>query len=134
MLGFKENQIFETKEYSIIKRIKKVFIKQKIIDQFKIDKYFIDLYSPEHKLGIEIDENCHLDRLKIKEKEREETIKNVGITLIRINPDKDGFDILIKIGEIQNFIYESVLRIGQELRKNKMIEDLQKSLQIIKLS
>ena len=65
MLGFKENQIFETKEYSIIKRIKKVFIKQKIIDQIKINKYFIDLYSPEHKLGIEIDENCHLDRLKI---------------------------------------------------------------------
>ena len=35
LLGFKENQIFETKEYSIIKQIKKVFIRQKMIDQFK---------------------------------------------------------------------------------------------------
>ena len=64
-----------------------------MIEQHKTDKYFIDLYFPEHKLGIEVDENGHLDRLKVKEQEREETIKNVGITLIRINPDKKGFDI-----------------------------------------
>ena len=32
LLGFKENQIFETKEYSIIKQIKKVFIRQKKIN------------------------------------------------------------------------------------------------------
>ena len=55
LLGFKENQIFETKEYSIIKQIKKVFIRQKIIDQYRVEKYFIDLYFPELKLGIEID-------------------------------------------------------------------------------
>ena len=109
LLGVKESQIFETKEYSIIKQIKKVFIREKIVDQFKIDKYFVDFYFPDHKLGIEIDENCHLDRLKIKEKETEEAIKNLGITLIRINPDKEDFDIFIKIGEIQDFIYKSGL-------------------------
>ena len=49
LLGFKENEIYETKEYSIIKQIKKVFIRQKIIDQYKVEKYFIDLYFPEHK-------------------------------------------------------------------------------------
>ena len=38
-----------------------------MIDQYRIGKYFIDLYFPEHKLGIEIDENGHTDRLKIKE-------------------------------------------------------------------
>ena len=62
-----------------------------MIDQFKIDKYFIDVYFPEHKLGIASDENGHTDRLKVKEQEREETIKKLGITLIRINPDKEGF-------------------------------------------
>ena len=98
MLGFKENQIFETKEYSVIKQIKKVFIRQKIIDQFKIDKYFIDLYFPEHKsAGIKIDENGDTDRFKIKE---QEIIKKLGIILIRINSDKEGFDIFIIIGEI----------------------------------
>ena len=44
LLGFKENKIFETKEYSIVKQIKKVFKRQKIIDQYRVEKYFIDLY------------------------------------------------------------------------------------------
>ena len=134
LLGFKENKIFESKEHSIIKQIKKVFIRQKMIDQFKIDKYFIDLYFPKHKLGIEIDGNGHTDRLKIKEQEKEETIKNLGITLVRINPGKEGFDIFNEISEIQDFIYKSRLKIGQELKKNKITEDLGKSLKIIKLT
>ena len=105
-----------------------------MIDQYKVEKYFIDLYFPEHKLGIEIDKNGHFNRLKIKEQKREEPIKNLGTALIRINPDKEGFDIFIKIGEIQSFIYESTLKIGEELNKNKIIEDLERSLKIIKLS
>ena len=71
-----------------------------MIEQHKIDKYFIDVYFPEHKLGIEINENEHTDRLKVKEQERKDTIKNLNITLIRINPDKEDFDIFIKIGEM----------------------------------
>ena len=127
-MGFKENEIFETKEYSIVKQIKKVFIRQKTIEQYRIEKYFIDLYFPYHKLGIEDDENCHLDRSEVKEQEREETVKNLGITLIRINPDKEGFDIFNEIGKIQDFIYESGLKIIEELKKNKIIEDLERSV------
>ena len=127
-MGFKENEIFETKEYSIVKQIKKVFIRQKTIEQYRIEKYFIDLYFPYHKLGTEDDENCHLDRSEVKEQEREETIKNLGITLIRINPDKEGFDIFNEIGKIQDFIYESGLKIIEELKKNKIIEDLERSV------
>ena len=67
LLSFKENEVFESKEYSITKKIKKTFKKQKIIDQYRVEKYFIDLFFPVHKLGIEIDENCHLDRPQIKE-------------------------------------------------------------------
>ena len=133
-MGFKQNEVFQSEKYSIIKQLKKVFIKQKIIEQYRVEKYFIHLYFLDHKLGIEIDENGQLDRLKIKEQKRQETTKNLGITLIRINPDKEGFDIFIKIGEIQDFIYESGLKIGQELKKNKMIEDLEISVRIIKLS
>ena len=133
-MDINENEVFESKEYSIVKKIKKVFIRRKIVDQYRIEKYFIDLYYPVHKLGIKIDKNCHLDGSEIKEQEREEIIKNLGTTLIRINPDKEGFDIFIKIGEIQDFIYESGLKIGEELKKNKMIEDLEKSLRIIIMS
>ena len=55
LLGFKENQIFETKEYSIVKQIKKVFKRQKIIDQYRAEKCFIESFLPVHNLGIEID-------------------------------------------------------------------------------
>ena len=119
LLGFKEYEVFESKEYSFIKQIKKAFIRLKMIEQYRIDKYFIDLYFPEHKLGIEIDENAHLDRSKIKEQKREKTKTNLGITLIRINPEKEGFDIFIKIDEIKNFIYESGIKIRKELKKKK---------------
>ena len=77
-----------------------------MIKQYRVGEYIIDLYFSEHKLGIEIDENCHLARLGVKEKEREEIINNEGITLIRINPDKEGFHVFDEISEIQDFIYE----------------------------
>ena len=93
LLGFKENKIFETKEYSVVKQIKKGFKRQKIINQFKDDKDFNNLYFPNHKLEVEIDENGQVDRSEIKEQEREETIRNLGIKLIRINSNKKGFDI-----------------------------------------
>ena len=134
LFGFQESEIYERKEYLIVKQIKKVFKRQKIIEQYRVEKYFIDLSFPEHKLGIEIDENGHTDRSEIKEQEREEAIKNAVILLIRINPDKEGFDIFDEISEIQDFIYESGLKLGEELRKNKIIEDLERSLKMIKLS
>ena len=61
-------------------------------EQYGVKNYFIDLAFPEHKLGIETDENGHIYRSETKEQEREKLIK-VGITLIRINPDKENFDI-----------------------------------------
>ena len=41
-------------------------------EQYKVKIYFIDLVFPVHGLGIEIDENGHLDRCEIKEKKREQ--------------------------------------------------------------
>ena len=70
LLGFKENEIYERREYSIVKRIKKIFKKQTIIEQYGVEKYFIDLFSPAHKLRIEIGEHGHLDRSKIKEQKK----------------------------------------------------------------
>ena len=88
-----------------------------MIDQCRVEKYFIDLFFPVHKLGIEIDENGHTDRLENKEQEREKIIKNTGITLIRINPDKKDFNTDDEIGEIKDFIYESGVKLGEQLKK-----------------
>ena len=69
-------------------------------EQYRVKNYFIDLVSPEYKLGIETDENEHIDRSETKEQEREQAMKEAGITLIRINPDKKNFDIDDKFCEI----------------------------------
>ena len=66
----------------------KIFKDQIINEQYRVKNYFINLVFPEHKLRIETDENGHIDRLEIEEQERERIIKEAGITLIRINPDK----------------------------------------------
>ena len=71
---------------------------------------------------------------KLKSKKEKKPIKNTGITLIRINPDKEGFDIFDEISEIQDFIYESGIKLGEELKKNEIIEDLERSVKIIKMS
>ena len=75
LLGFKENGIFQRKEYSVTLKIKKVFPNEIINEQYKVNKYFIDLIFPVHELGIDIDENGHMDRCEIKKRERQEIMK-----------------------------------------------------------
>ena len=58
-------------------------------------------------MGIEIDENGHTDRSKIKERKTEKTINEAGFKIIRINPDKENFYIDDEIGENQVFISNS---------------------------
>ena len=67
LLGLKEYEIYDRKEYSIVSKIKKIFKNQIINEQYGVDKYFIDLVFPVQKLGIDIDENNHTGRCKIKE-------------------------------------------------------------------
>ena len=110
-MGFKENDIFQSKEYSIISKIKKIFKNLVINEQYRVDKYFIDLAFPVHKLGIEIDENGHVERIKVKEREK---IKEAGFKSVRINPDKENFDIFDEIGEIEDLFYESGRKLAKE--------------------
>ena len=108
LLGFKGNDIFQTKEDSITLKIKKIFPNEIINDQNKDNKYFIDLACPVHKLGVELDESGHTDRSKIEEQKRQKIIKETtGFEIIRINPHKENFDIFDEIGNIQSSISNS---------------------------
>ena len=81
LLGFKGNEIYERKEHSIVKIIKKIFNIQTIIEQYRVEKYLIDLFFPVHKSGIEINEDGHLNRSEIKEQKRGQTIKKPELIL-----------------------------------------------------
>ena len=55
-------QNFLSKEQETISIIMQVFKGIKMIDQYTVDNYRIDLYFPKHKLAAECDEFGHNDR------------------------------------------------------------------------
>ena len=114
-LGFKENDIFLTKEQSVLSKITTVFAKCEIYLQYFVSHYKIDTYFPKYGLAIEIDELGHSDRSNEKEKIRENRIKQkLQYEFIRINPDKEGFVVFVELANIENHIADST-------RKNNTI-------------
>ena len=91
-------------ETAILGFIFEVFKEYKMVKQYKIGKYFIDLFFIEYNLAIEIDELHH--ELEVNKKldiEREEyLILSLNCTIYRYKPHKDNlYDI---IHDIMNFV------------------------------
>lgn len=86
--------IYDFKESSNLKIICASFKNLKQELQYQVNRYRIDLYFPEYKLAIEVDESGHKDRCPIYEKERQNYLeKYLGCTFIRFNPDEKNFNI-----------------------------------------
>ena len=88
LLGFKEHDIMRLEEYSINSKIKKMFPNEIIEEQYNVLGYYIALVFPFHKLGLEIDEQCHMHRPEAKEKERQKRKKLVSQLLELIQTQK----------------------------------------------
>ena len=65
-LGFNQHDIIMTKEQSVLTKIMKVLATEKTLLQHPVLGYTIDLYFPEHKLAIEVDEKDNKDRKKMQ--------------------------------------------------------------------
>ena len=108
------------KEESVTTKIIEVLLNEKILPQYSVLNYKIDLYFSERKLVIEVDDKGHTDRDEKKENEREEKIKKeLGCKFIRINPDAENYDIFVEIGKIQVYIAQSN---KEKLEKEKQTE------------
>ena len=69
--------------------------------QHNVLAYRIDLYFHDYKVAIEIDENGNSDRNIDYEIKRKKAIEQKpGSTFIRIDPNKEDFDILRDINEV----------------------------------
>ena len=109
LLGFKENDLFITKEESVLNKIMKVFSRERILLQYSVLDYKIDAWFPEYKLALEVDELGHSDRNDDKEKTKENSIKQkLQCAFIRINPDREDYDIFVEIDKIHNQMLKSV--------------------------
>ena len=76
--------------------------------QYNVLSYRIDLYFNDYKLAIEIDENVHSDRnIDYKIKRQKAIEQELGCKFIRIDPDKEDFDIFKAVNDIFRHIKQS---------------------------
>ena len=133
-------------EYSIKSKIGKMFINDKILQEYyvkiyKIDPYFyknyekkikvdkngceyiafrVDVYFSEDNVSVELDEKGHTDKDSIFEKKRQEALeKNIDCKFITTNPNKEDYDVFYEIGRMQRFISEFKKKRLKEQTPNK---------------
>ena len=100
-LGFKQYDVILTKEQSVLTKIMSSFKGENMQTECFILSYRIDLYFHDYKLAIEIDENRHRDgNIDYEMKGQKVSEQELGFKLIRIDLDKEDFDIFRAISEI----------------------------------
>ena len=100
-LGISVETRYVRKETEIVGFVQDVLTQMMVPFEFQknVNNFRIDLYLPDQKLAIEIDEHNHADRDPSYEKEREMYIKaQLGCKFLRINPDSEGFKLSTCIG------------------------------------
>ena len=108
-LGIKEETRYLRKEIEIVGFIEEVLTQSLIPFEFqkRVANFRIDLYLPNQKLAIEIDENNHADRDAHYEETREQRIKQeLGCKFLRINPDAKDFKMSYCIGCVMKEIIQ----------------------------
>ena len=127
LLGFKENDIYLTKEQSVLKPIMEVFEEENMQTQYSVLGYKIDLYFDDHKLAVEIDEKGHKDRNINDEIQLQKALgSELGCEFIRINPDEENFNIFKAIIEINRHIKKSTKEINKKSLIDKLLSRLLK--------
>ena len=87
-LGFKQHNAILTKEQSVLKKIMSSFEGENMKTQYVLG------YRIDYKLAMEIDENGHCDKnIDYKIKRQKAIEQELGCKFIRIDPDKEDFDI-----------------------------------------
>ena len=100
-LGFKQYDAILTKEQSVLTNIKSSFEGENMQTQYSALGYRIDLYFHGYKFAIEIDKNEHSDRNIDYEIKMQKAIEQeLGCKFVRIDTDKENFDIFRAINEI----------------------------------
>ena len=106
-------------EKTTLDSIRNAFDGENIQTHYRVLGYEIDIYFCDYKLAVEIDEKDHQDRVISREIERQKALeKERGCKFIRINPDKEHFNIFKAQNEIFRHIKESSEESNKELTKH----------------
>ena len=74
-------------------------------------------------LVAEIDEKGNVDRDSDYERKRQKELEKLDYHLIRINPDKLGFDDYEEFGGVSAYIAESIKKNPEKSTKKSLIHD-----------
>uniref|UniRef100_A0A6C0HVD5 Bro-N domain-containing protein n=1 Tax=viral metagenome TaxID=1070528 RepID=A0A6C0HVD5_9ZZZZ len=119
-----KTKIYSCIEADTVKCLLESFNGEEMIEQYKIDKYRIDLFFPKYNIIVECDEEHHKTITnKLRDLERENYIKTKINNCIFIR--YDPFDKNFKIFNIINKIFNEI--------KQFKIEDMDKLLELEKL-
>ena len=98
----------EVTEKTTLDSIKNAFEGDNIQTNYRVLGCEIDIYFHDYKLAVEIDEYNHEDRdIGFGIKRQEALEKELGCKFIKINPDKENFNVFKAINEIFRNIKES---------------------------
>ena len=90
ILGFRLQDIINTKEQIVLESIKDAFEGEDVQTQYSVLGYRIDFYFHKHKLAIEVDELRHAGRNLSNETEKQKALeKELDCIVIRTNPDEE---------------------------------------------
>ena len=91
-----------TKKQSVLKSVMDAFEGENMQTQYCVLGYRIDLYFHDYKLAIEVDEKGHNNRNIDHKLQRQKTLeKKLSYKFVRIDPDKEDFNIFKTINETQ---------------------------------
>ena len=125
ILGFKEYEIMIATEKTTLDSIKNAFEGENIQIHYRVLGYETDIYFHDYKLAVEIDEKDYQNRDISREIERQKALeKELGCQFIRINPDKENFNIF----KAQNKIFRHIKESNKELAKKSLIDELSNKL------
>ena len=116
-------------EETTLESLRDTFEGENIQTHNKVLEYEIDLYFHDYKLAVEIVEKDLQDRDISREIERQKALeKELGRKFIRINPDKENFNIFKAQNEIFRHIKESNKESTKELTKKSLTDELSNKL------
>ena len=112
-------------EKTTLDSIKNTFEGENKQTHYRVLGYEIDTYFHDYKLAVEVDEYNHEDRDIGCEIEIQKALeKELGCKFIRINLDKENFNVFKAINEIFRHIKESNKKSIEESTKKYLVDKL----------
>ena len=108
-LGIRVDTKYIRKEIEIVSFLQQFLTSLQIPFEFQktVGPYRVDVYLPQQKIAVEIDEFGHKDRDTSYEKAREVFIRGeLKCEVLRVNPDDTGFSLATFIANVTRMLFQ----------------------------